>query len=422
MVVYENLALTGGIPTDTTPPAIDSVTAIGDSETVRIIFDENVTAESVETTANYTISGGISVLSASLQADGRSVVLFTGTLLPATTYTLTVQNISDVPGNISGAVNADFTFSEINLGEGIVAYWPFEEGAGTFTADATSGGNDGQLVGGTWTAGFIGNAVEFDGADDYVDLPSMDITGDELTIAAWFRSDALDNCGSRDCRIISKSNGTAESAHYWMLSTFGSGSATRLRFRLKTDGTTTTLVASSGDLQEGEWTHAAAVYDGSEMRLYKDGALVGSTSKTGALSTSSSIDVNIGRNPDGYGEWQGAIDDVRLYDRALTPGEVSTLYTSVDTDSDNDGIDDGWEFTWFGNLSTANATSDFDGDGYLDLQEYLNALNGENDPNGAEYNPLITNEPGGTGYTAPPIEDDDFLLMLLPAILQQIKN
>ena len=64
-----------------------------------------------------------------------------------------------------------------------------------------------------------------------------------------------------DARIISKANGVNDSNHFWMLSSIDTSEGTRLRFRLKTNGLTSTLIASSGTLQT-VWTHAAAVYDG----------------------------------------------------------------------------------------------------------------------------------------------------------------
>jgi hypothetical protein len=91
---------------------------------------------------------------------------------------------------------------------------------------------------------------------------------------------------------------------------------------------------------------------------------------------------------------------------------------NVDTpfvDSDRDGIDDNWEIANFGNLTTANATSDYDKDGYTDLQEYLNQQNSETDPLGAAYNPKIRNAPGGTGYYDREAEAE-FWLLMLPAM------
>lgn len=73
----------------------------------------------------------------------------------------------------------------------------------------------------------------------------------------------------------------------------------------------------------------------------------------------------------------------------------------TDTDTDKDGIKDEWELYYFDNLTTADATSDFDRDGYRDLKEYLNYMNGNLDPDGNPFNPTEKNAPGGTGYAAP---------------------
>ncbi len=68
------------------------------------------------------------------------------------------------------------------------------------------------------------------------------------------------------------------------------------------------------------------------------------------------------------------------------------------TITDDDNIDDNWEVTYFGDLITADDTTDYDGDGYSDLQEFINHNNGETDPEGYIYDPTIKNIAGGTGY------------------------
>ncbi|WP_417909802.1 hypothetical protein [Candidatus Electronema sp. PJ] len=83
-----------------------------------------------------------------------------------------------------------------------------------------------------------------------------------------------------------------------------------------------------------------------------------------------------------------------------------------ETDSDGDGIDDAWEEEYFGDLTTANALTDWDKDGYTDLQEYLNWLAGETDPKGAVYDPKVKNAPGGTGY-----EDNSYLQSVYKLLL-----
>jgi PKD repeat protein len=92
------------------------------------------------------------------------------------------------------------------------------------------------------------------------------------------------------------------------------------------------------------------------------------------------------------------------------------LVTDLSTDSDSDGIPDDWEILYFQNLTTCDATSDFEKDGYTDLQEYFNMLNNETDPKGIQYHPKVINAPGGTGYT-PPSSSDSFWQLMLPCII-----
>jgi PKD repeat protein len=204
----------------------------------------------------------------------------------------------------------------------LVAHWRLDEGTGTTALDAV-GARAGTLRNGpAWTAGRQGQAVRFDGADDYVDLGSFDVSGSALTIATWIRPDGFP---VDDGRIVSKATGTAEQDHYFMLSTVASGGGYRLRFRLKTGATTSTLIATSGTLAVGQWAHVAAVYNGSAMILYLNGTEVGRVAKTGALATNASVPVAIGRNPQAYGAFMGAVDDVRLYQRSLSVADIQAL-------------------------------------------------------------------------------------------------
>jgi hypothetical protein len=323
LVVYENQAIAVG---DVTAPVIDAVFSVGDPNRVTVIFSEAVDPVTAEQAGNYAVSGGITVSAALLGGDGRTVILTTSELSAAVTYTLTVNNVEDLAGNVILPDTAvDFVHIPGDPTAGLVAYWPFNEGAGTTTVDASGNGHHGTLVNGPqWTPD---PALSFDGANDHVDVGTFDVTGNALTLAAWFHSRNLANCSSADCRILSKATGTAEQDHYFMLSTISSGSSAVLRFRLRTNGTTTTLIAGSGALPEDTWVHAAAVYDGSTMELFLDGVPVGSTAKSGALSTNAGVGVWIGSNPPDASSkpWDGLIDEVRIYDRALTAGEILAL-------------------------------------------------------------------------------------------------
>ena len=183
-------------------------------------------------------------------------------------------------------------------------------------------GDTGTLLNGAdWDAGRRAQG-SFDGVDDYIALPNLDVPSSGLTLAAWVKNTAFPQ--NVDQRFLSKAVDSSEQGHYWMLGLTNAGE-NRLRFRLKTGGTTTTLIASSGALPLNKWYHAVATYDGSRMQLFLDGVLVGSVAKTGALSTNATVRAQIGRNPDGSNPMSGVINDVRIYNRALTTSEIAGI-------------------------------------------------------------------------------------------------
>lgn len=207
---------------------------------------------------------------------------------------------------------------------GAVAHWRLDERFGSVAYDHSGSGRTGTVVGATRVAGARDRALSFDGADDYVHAGPWSVAGTSLTLCAWVRlaSPFQDN----DARLISKAVGSAEQDHYWMLSLTTVSSQPRLRFRLKTGGSTTTLIASSGNLALDTWYHAAAAYDGSAMRLYLDGVEVGSVAKSGSLSTDDAVAIFLGANPPNtYAPLRGALDDVRIYNIALSASEVQAV-------------------------------------------------------------------------------------------------
>jgi hypothetical protein len=129
--------------------------------------------------------------------------------------------------------------------------------------------------------------------------------------------------------LISKAIGGSGEEHWFMVSSSRVSGTKVLRFRLKTDGTTGEVKAdtATGNIELDVWTHAAAVWDGATMRLYKNGVEVGSTAKGGTLSTNPDAKVSIGNQPAETGDrpWDGLIDDVRIYDRALSVDEIAEL-------------------------------------------------------------------------------------------------
>ncbi len=216
-----------------------------------------------------------------------------------------------------------------------INHWKLDESTGTNAPDA-AGSEDGTLVGGpVWhpVDGYFGGALEFDGDDDYVDLGTMDVPATNgLTLAFWFKADDF---GVTDTRFISKASGTSGSDHYWMVSTLNSST---LRFRLKTGGVTTTLVSGTGEVVPGQWYHIAATYDGSKMRIFKNGVQVAIGDKTGTIDTNASVGAALGNQPVSGGGGKaldGLLDDVRIYDRGLSAGEVLALAQEGTIQSDD---------------------------------------------------------------------------------------
>ncbi len=196
----------------------------------------------------------------------------------------------------------------------------FEEGAGSLVFDISSNQNDGVIDGSVTRLGQgrFGEALEFSGSGGFVDLGSLDIPGNSLTLASWIYADTF---STHDARIVSKATGVNEDDHFWMLSTIGSGGI-KLRFRLKTDGGITQTLIGDSILPANTWIHVAATFDGSQMRVYVNGQLDGTLSRSGSIAQDGSVPAAIGDQPQGGRSFDGRIDDVRIYRRALSSSEL----------------------------------------------------------------------------------------------------
>jgi hypothetical protein len=199
-----------------------------------------------------------------------------------------------------------------------IAYYPFSEGAGTTTADE-SGDHDGTLVNSpTWTAGTSGNALQFNG-NSYVDTGAslVDTKNANYTVAAWVKLDSLGGYAT----AVSQ-DGVANSGYFLQYS----GADNRFAFSF-----VGIRALAPAPPVAGQWYHLVGVRDtrAGTLKLYVNGALAGTTSScVGPTATGHTV---IGRAKYGGNQvdfWRGAIDQVHVYDRALTDAEVTTLYTS----------------------------------------------------------------------------------------------
>ena len=194
---------------------------------------------------------------------------------------------------------------------GLVAAYGFNEGTGTTVADVSGNNNNGTISGATrTTAGKFGSALVFNGTNGLVSIPnsaSLQLTT-AMTLEAWVNPSVV-NSAWRD--VIYKGND-----NYYLEAMSPNGG------RPGAGGTFSgTEVFGTAILATNTWTHLTTTYDGATLRLYVNGVEISSLARTGAIATSTNP-LQIGGDSI-YGQlFQGMIDEVRVYNRALTQTEI----------------------------------------------------------------------------------------------------
>ncbi|EDY82664.1 Carbohydrate binding domain protein [Verrucomicrobiia bacterium DG1235] len=199
----------------------------------------------------------------------------------------------------------------------------FEENDTERVFDESPNFNDGTLLQGVAREehGRFGSALKFDGKGGQVSLGNLDIPGSEFTISAWIRPDSFEE---HDSRIISKAMGVREDDHYWMISSINDdGIKARVRLKLSS-GVTTTLIGKQ-PLPVGVWTHLAAAFDGTELSLIVNGVKDVSMPLAGAIAQNDQVPAAVGDQPGGGRNFDGLIDEVRIYQYAMTQEQISAL-------------------------------------------------------------------------------------------------
>ncbi len=229
----------------------------------------------------------------------------------------------DAAGNATTSAEVSVTVSNSGTpNTGLVLALGFEETSGTAATDASAAKNSGTVNGATrTTSGRFGSALSFDGVNDRVDVPdsaSLDLTG-AMTLEAWVRPSS--NSGWRTA--ILKERGTA--GHVYALYSSEGNAPIAENFI----GSTYNGTAGTGALPLNTWSHLATTYDGAAPRLYVNGTQVGTKAVTGAMAATASP-LRIGGNAL-WGEYfAGQIDEVRIYNRALSAAEVqSDMNTAI---------------------------------------------------------------------------------------------
>jgi hypothetical protein len=195
-----------------------------------------------------------------------------------------------------------------------VAAYAFENGSGTTLTDVTGKGHTGTIREATWTTGKYGKALTFDGVNDWVtinDAADLHLNA-AMTLEAWVYPTA--NTSWRTA-ILKETTGDLA----WAL--YSSGSAKPSAWAATSTGMGSTTGPTAPALNT--WTHMAASYDGANLRLFVNGTQLSSAARTGPLLSSTGA-LRLGGNSL-WGEWfAGRLDDVRIYNTALTPTQIQT--------------------------------------------------------------------------------------------------
>jgi hypothetical protein len=201
---------------------------------------------------------------------------------------------------------------------GLVSHWKFDEGTGTMAYDSV-GDNHGNVYGATWATGKINGSLSFDGLNDYVSVPhdvSLNITGD-ITIVAWINIKQ----GSLYQGLVTKCVGTGPTNNPYDFRTTNS-----VLTLVRAGATGHERTYSDKRLSFNQWYHVLIRVENKVPDFYVDGVITGKSQEVFTqIPAGNTKPILIGRRDDGL-YFDGIIDEVLIYDRALSVVEIGQLY------------------------------------------------------------------------------------------------
>jgi hypothetical protein len=303
---------------DTTPPAV-SVTSPAGGATV---------SGSISVTA--TASDDVGVVGVQFLLDGNPLgaedtaspyAIAWGTAGASNGQHTLSARARDAAGNMTTSAGVGVTVSN-TAAPGLVAAYGFEEGTGGTAGDSSPNGLNGTIANAAWVAGGkFGEALSFNGTNSWVtvlDNPALHLTTG-MTLEAWVKPTLVDGW---EAVLIKEAAGDLTYGLY--SDNFGNdvNGPKRPGVYVKQGGGTYYTLGTA-QVALNTWTHLAATYDGSNLRLYVNGTLASTKARTGSLNTSTNP-LRIGGDSV-WSEWfNGLIDEVRVYDRALSAAEIQT--------------------------------------------------------------------------------------------------
>ena len=208
-----------------------------------------------------------------------------------------------------------------DITNGLVIYYPLDGN----TADGSGASNDATPHGGpVYTGGVRDTAIVLDGSDDYLSLPAFG-TPSDITLNVWAADDNSNTALTNYFSILMRGSIAANAYDLYMGEGWG-------HMHIRANGSPSSINAYSVDVTENEWHMYTYVVDntatGTTCRIYRDAIAVGATNITTTVSTSHTT-WYVGRrwlNAGATTHWKGALDELRIYDRALSPVDITELH------------------------------------------------------------------------------------------------
>ena len=324
---------------DTTPPTV-SLTAPSANAVLSNTVTLSVTA--IDNT------GGSGVSNVAFLVDGVAVgsnssapysITWNSKSLVNGSHTIQAR-AQDAAGNQASSSSMAVTVQNpvVTFLSGLIGYWPFEETSGTMAKDASGNGNNGALMGdATWGLGHIRNALSLSGLTGYVQVPStpnLEQFSNAVTICGWayFGTNSTYVAGTMQDvvrKVVSlTTNVSPYSAYDLVVQDFGGGTF-KARMGVTRASDSTRGISNWGNAHTyGSWYYLAGVYDGSTVQVYVNGVQESSAAFVGTLLQTSQP-LCIGRYGSVGEAMNGRIDDLRVYNRALSTAEIQILFNAT---------------------------------------------------------------------------------------------
>jgi len=220
------------------------------------------------------------------------------------------------------------------LTTGLVGYWtmdgkdtPWTSATAATTVDKSGKGNTGTLTNMSQSispiAGKVGQGLSFDGSDDFISMADANVydfgVNENFSVAFWVK---YNNNTANNAAIVEKWSGAGGYPFVFRIS----GGNPKQVLMARYDSTNNPNVSTATVTPLATWFHVVGVKSGSNLFMYANGILQNSSTDTTTGVTSNNSLLYIGQRGDGSNRFNGLIDDVRVYNRALSANEVSQLY------------------------------------------------------------------------------------------------